>query len=814
MTKCRNKYVDRPFKMFAIHNMLLLNSKIICFISLIYLKENNLYYIYFDYKGDIKDLQSQISNKTLQEDHCNKYFCHFCLKGSYQTNPELNNTIHPLNNEEVIKNKKDKNNSKVKNNKIKIKGKDKEKNKLNNKIKYNKYSSKIKDKNKNKNKETDKNKIKHNNNSNNKNSNNQFKLNSNISSCIANKANINTNIKFQPIKKDWCCPWCLNDCFCSRCVRDEHIFKLIGLYVYHTGSLPNLKGYLIDNDAILNCLQENLIAFRTIVKDGLYLERVNKLNSKYRNKPEFQKSENNINSQENNYIDMYDSISYVKSKEIQMLNKYNENFIDVYDLQFKVDDLMNNTIIKKPIYDNPIILLENSVNAVESKRKGILIKTKVPYKNKVLVQNIKKSRGRPRKIKLPVDNDNNISEKTKDNSLTKKVTFVIEDNKTKNNTIKNSSIYNTQNKITTNSIINDNSKNLRNNIKKSLRSSNKKYSNNLINKRNKILINKKRNKKDFKKKLINQDKKYKNKNNINNLEVIDLTKHDSNELATDYTNKNIYCSKDLCDDIFDKKHLCKYNKSNNHIINKDNKLLINQLQNYSGTEILVYPLEDPDSYENTANTICKLKNNLTCKCSKYIKSENIIDNSISKNNYNNKNINNLNIDNCYNINEKEKDESDSSILNLINETNAKQSLEKIYIARINNKPNKAFKSSLNNFNNEFDLENSKKECNLKISNKAIKINNNKIFINNDSNNSLNYCGNDDYQNSFVKQESSISKSIKNNLYNKNTLKNKQNEELSNNYIKSNNNIINKVPFKLLVKKRLKSKADSINENKF
>ena len=85
------------------------------------------------------------------------------------------------------------------------------------------------------------------------------------------------------------------------------IFKLIGLYVYHTGSLPNLKEYLIDNDAILNCLQENLIAFRTIVKDGLYLERVNKLNSKYRNKPEFQKSENNINSQENNYIDMYDS---------------------------------------------------------------------------------------------------------------------------------------------------------------------------------------------------------------------------------------------------------------------------------------------------------------------------------------------------------------------------------------------------------------------------------------------------------------------------------------------------------------------------
>lgn len=196
LTKCRNKYVNRPFKIFQYFNMTLL-------------QKNDKYYIYTDYAGDIKDLEQQLNNKTILEKHCNKYFCNFCLKGSYKTDPDYE------------KNRKERENCS---------------------------------------KSTNTNQI---------------------FTTISDKANVKSDIKYNPVTKDWCCPWCVNDCFCSRCVRNEHLFRLIALYINNNGSIKSLISY-ISSDAILNILQKYTIPSNLTVKDGKILIRVNRSsNGKY-----------------------------------------------------------------------------------------------------------------------------------------------------------------------------------------------------------------------------------------------------------------------------------------------------------------------------------------------------------------------------------------------------------------------------------------------------------------------------------------------------------------------------------------------------
>lgn len=73
--------------------------------------------------------------------------------------------------------------------------------------------------------------------------------------------------------KDWCCPWCSNECFCSRCVREEQIFKLISTYFQYEGDLFDLYIELIKENPILNALKEDLIISSLEIQDLTHMDR-------------------------------------------------------------------------------------------------------------------------------------------------------------------------------------------------------------------------------------------------------------------------------------------------------------------------------------------------------------------------------------------------------------------------------------------------------------------------------------------------------------------------------------------------------------
>ena len=667
--------------------------------------------------------------------------------------------------------------------------------------------------------------------------------NSTNSNTVISTATTNTNItsstvtnclKLQPVTKDWCCPWCLNDCFCSRCVREEHMFKLTSLYLYHNGSLPDLKHYLIREDIILNNLQVHTIVFKTVIKDGLCLERVNKLNSKYRNRPEFEKDENNISNQEKSYISHFNSLTLVKNEEMEKINKINENFVDAYEKEFKIDMIIEEKILKKQETINSKQLEDKTAGT----KKGILIN-----KNKLALledennneNNTKRPRGRPRKSISTEEKENSREKESlmKNNkkrsfiklkNKKKRVTFNIRrkkviDNKENKETISASSseVNSLENEDTNETETGNKSKTLR-----KIRKEKNKYKYLTSSQRKKILINSKN---------LNKNKQ----KNKSPLEVIDLTGRipESN-----------YCSKDIYEEVLGKKHTCKYNLSNLKIKNKKKKL-INQLKSHKGTEILVYPLEDFSKFKNTSNLVQELKCNLKCKCSKHINEENKL---IFE--YKNKNKNSfireadVKVNDSENENENENsdreensedavaDNSNNNINNNNNFDNKRDnslnlnrnqySNERVYLAKFkDNFPNNKYTLNPNKYEdgfhiNDYSINNDK----LKISNKNIKIKNNKIYINstnsfnnnnNNNNNLVDLTTKSNYNNSnlnennnyFLNNNDSITENI-----------NKMNGIKNNNYNKANKDNEGKRPVKLLVKKRLKSKANMLNGKKF
>lgn len=152
--------------------------------------------------GDIRDSINHMIVKDINEKFtkpCEKYFCHYCLKGSYQVNIDSNEVE----------------------NKDKEKDKEKEKESIN---LDKKESSKSK------------------------------------------------NFKVIKCSKDWCCPYCTNDCFCSRCTREEQIFKLLGIYFYYNGNMTELFNNVIKNP-LLQKLKNDLILSYLEIKDYSFSER-------------------------------------------------------------------------------------------------------------------------------------------------------------------------------------------------------------------------------------------------------------------------------------------------------------------------------------------------------------------------------------------------------------------------------------------------------------------------------------------------------------------------------------------------------------
>ena len=142
---------------------------------------------------------------------CNRYFCNYCLKGSYQINVNLNNKK-----DELIEDSKQKLDAQK--NKVKVK---------------------------------------------------------------------------TTLCKDWCCPWCLNDCFCSRCIREEQILRLLSTYFYYEGDLSELYLKIISSNNILYGIKDHLIISHLEIRDTGLMERqckVSKTNSSNNNLPLIKKT--------------------------------------------------------------------------------------------------------------------------------------------------------------------------------------------------------------------------------------------------------------------------------------------------------------------------------------------------------------------------------------------------------------------------------------------------------------------------------------------------------------------------------------------
>lgn len=60
-------------------------------------------------------------------------------------------------------------------------------------------------------------------------------------------------------KKDFCCPFCVGTCFCTRCIRYEQILKLSTFYISLEGEIPDLIDFLMKKSNILERLEASLI---------------------------------------------------------------------------------------------------------------------------------------------------------------------------------------------------------------------------------------------------------------------------------------------------------------------------------------------------------------------------------------------------------------------------------------------------------------------------------------------------------------------------------------------------------------------------
>lgn len=232
--------------------------------------ENDSYYIYCNYHGDIKELQTQLSKYNVPiEKECQKYFCNYCLRTSYQTNPEASPVAHDL-------------------------GLSKEN--------IEKMSSK------------------------------QLKI----------PINNSASVKPHSITKDWCCPWCINSCFCSRCVRADQIFSLAALYVHYDGELSDLKEYIKRSSSILETLYDYLIPSMIVIKDGMNIVRQNKVHQKYKYKgkddQETQLKEESFRGAHKSLIDHKQSLLSYKS---DLDSTFIYNFQDLKYLDSRIESKIN-----------------------------------------------------------------------------------------------------------------------------------------------------------------------------------------------------------------------------------------------------------------------------------------------------------------------------------------------------------------------------------------------------------------------------------------------------------------------------------------
>ena len=273
MTQCKSGNCCRPLKTLKVNGNTILRS-------------NNKHLIICKFDGNNgnsgnnghNELNEFIDNFEDDKVVCKKFFCHFCLKGSYDIIVDDINNKNNNNN-----NKKD----------------------LNNKKKNNKNNKK--------------------NNLNNNNINNNNK---------ANKSNSFNNSNNNPNSPNWSCPFCLGNCFCSRCTRNEKILKLIGYYLSLGGDINILYDDIISYDNyFLEKFLGNLVISKIIiiaydskltVKE--MIENGKKINEKRKNLDELVDKYYNIKEFIENSKNMFKDYFDMSRKDKKILKKEEENF--------------------------------------------------------------------------------------------------------------------------------------------------------------------------------------------------------------------------------------------------------------------------------------------------------------------------------------------------------------------------------------------------------------------------------------------------------------------------------------------------------
>lgn len=82
------------------------------------------------------------------------------------------------------------------------------------------------------------------------------------SSCLSSVYGKLTN---KELKYKFICPYCMNKCTCSRCIRSVQLNKLISLYIINNGDINQLYFSLINKSSILLKLKDNIVLSRFVV---------------------------------------------------------------------------------------------------------------------------------------------------------------------------------------------------------------------------------------------------------------------------------------------------------------------------------------------------------------------------------------------------------------------------------------------------------------------------------------------------------------------------------------------------------------------
>lgn len=191
----------------------------------------------------------------------------------------------------------------------------------------------------------------------------------------------------------------MNDCFCSRCLREEQILKLVTIFFYYEGDLQDLLINILSYHPILKALRNQIVLSNLEIKDFSFQERQcknskgvgsnlngteasevieggNKKHIRLSKKGKFESSKNKKNGKTSKLI---------KSKSVDK--------VDIVNLEYKVqqlDELIQTCQAEKEEYRKIQKVLSEKLIS-----KPILNKNKISIINSAYFE--RKSVGRPKK---------------------------------------------------------------------------------------------------------------------------------------------------------------------------------------------------------------------------------------------------------------------------------------------------------------------------------------------------------------------------------------------------------------------------------